>query len=83
MKYFNILENKVSTLLLMVMFTFCVTDAYFLEDFEDYAQDPAEDRIFGELPKLNVSTYLNIAMEPHNAMVQVSCSIPTSRGTLG
>jgi hypothetical protein len=82
MKYFNTLENKFSTLMLIVMFTFCVTDGYFLEDFEDYAQDPAEDRIFGELPKLNVSTYLNIAMEPHNAMVQVSCSIPRSRGTL-
>ncbi len=56
----------------MGMFTFRVTNAYFMEDFEDYVQDPAEDRIFGELPKLNVTTYLNIAMEPHNALVQVS-----------
>ena len=72
MKYFKMLENKYSTLLLMVMFAFCVANAYFMEDFEDYAQTPAEDRIFGELPKLNVTTYLNIAMEPHNAMVQVS-----------
>ena len=56
----------------MAMFAFYIANAYFMEDFEDYAQDPAEDRIFGELPKLNVTTYLNIAMEPHNAMVQVS-----------
>ena len=32
----------------------------------------SEARTLGSLPRLNITTYLNIAMEPHNAMVQVS-----------
>jgi hypothetical protein len=36
------------------------------------AEDRSEARFIGDLPRLNIETYLNIAMEPHNAMVQVN-----------
>ena len=34
-------------------------------------EDRSEARVIGDLPRLDITTYLNIAMEPHNAMVQV------------
>jgi len=72
MNCFKMFQYKTATLMVIAMFLLSVTNGYFL-DYEDeyYEQDPAEDRTVGELPKLNITTYLNIAMEPHNAMVQV------------
>jgi hypothetical protein len=40
--------------------------------FVPTAEDRSEARFIGDLPRLNIETYLNIAMEPHNAMVQVN-----------
>jgi hypothetical protein len=66
-------KHKYGSLLLSVLvLTLSVSSAFFLDDFEDVEEeDPGEARVLGKLPNFHLETYLNIAMEPHNAMVQV------------
>ena len=64
------LDFKASTIFIVGVLTICIANGYFLDD-DEYAQDPADDRT-GTLPRLNITTYLNTAMEPHNALVQVT-----------
>jgi hypothetical protein len=64
------LRSRASKIFIIGTLTICLANGYFLDD-DEYAQDPAEDRT-GTIPRLNITTYLNTAMEPHNAMVQVT-----------
>jgi len=56
--------------LLTVISTLTLSSSYFLDE-DDYYEDTFEDRT-GRIPLLNITTYLNTAMEPHNALVQVT-----------
>lgn len=61
---------NIKIILGILTFTVSLASSFFLDD-DEYDQDPAEDRT-GTIPKLNITTYLNTAMEPHNALVQVT-----------
>ena len=67
MKCFNVLHFNFSTLFIISILCVCIGNAYFMDDLEE----EGEERVFGSLPDLDISEYLSLTMEPHNAMVQV------------
>ncbi len=64
------MSQEIKMILVILTFIVSLASSFFLDD-DEYYQDPAEDRT-GIIPKLNITTYLNTAMEPHNALVQVT-----------
>ena len=58
-------------LMVVAAFGLC-SHAYFLDYEDDYAQTPAQDKVFGELPKFNITPYIIVLSEHHNAIVQAS-----------
>ena len=68
MKCFELLHyHNISTLFFILILFVCFGNAYFMDDLEE----EGDDRVFGALPNLDISEYLSLIMEPHNAMVQV------------
>jgi hypothetical protein len=65
-----IIPREVKMIFVVLTIGVSFAHSFFLDD-DEYYQDPSEDRT-GTIPKLNITTYLNTAMEPHNALVQVT-----------
>ena len=60
--------------ILFIILTVSSANGYFMDDFEEeevVEEEVGEERVFGALPDLDISNFLSLTMEPHNAMVQV------------